>query len=256
MWFVSPPSVMRALVIACAFWVGCSSSAKDKEADVLRAKLIETEDKLANAEARLAEIDAQRVATVPVDASVPPTPVDDATAARVAKLRILSGYFESKVVKLSHELHISIEDTLDEYGRVSDPVKLCNQIRAGYVDRYGSDGAQVPMVRAFGSELGTQVFRGTLCEGPPVARGLMPPPIADLTSAFSDRILRDTAGWSKRLDISLDNLIDENGHVKDIGAVAHREHERLDQKSNDWERAISLFGNELGSAIHFDRIGQ
>ncbi len=172
----------------------------------------------------------------------------DVAAARTAKLRILAGYFESKVVKLSHELHISIEDTLDEYGRVSDPVKLCSQIQSGYVDRYGSDGAQVAMVRAFGSELGTQVFRGTLCEGPPVARGLVPPSMADLTSAFSDRILRDTVGWSKRLDISLDNLIDENGHVKDIGAVAHREHERLDQKSGDWERAISLFGNEFRAA--------
>jgi hypothetical protein len=247
---------MRALLVACTLLGGCSNSAKDHEIEALRAKLIEIEDKLANAEARLAEVDAQRVAVGTVDAAVPATPASDPAAARTSKLRILSGYFEANVVKLSHELRISIEDTLDEYGRVADPVKLCNELQAGYIDRYGSDGAQVAMVRAFGSELGTQVFRGTLCDGPPVARGLVPPSMADLTSAFSDRILRDTVGWSKRLDISLDNLIDENGHVKDIGAVAHREHERLDQKSGDWERAISLFGNELGSAIHFDRIGR
>jgi hypothetical protein len=245
------------LLVVCL--AACSShDAKDREIDLLRGKLVEAENRLAEAEAKLAAIDAQR-ATLPalpaprVDAAMPPP---DPGEARTAKLRVLAGYFEANAANLSRDLRISIADTLDEYGRVRDPAALCSELQAAYTDRYGEDGAQLALVRAFGAELGTQVFRGSLCDGPSVERGLVPPSSSELNRAFTERIEHDAPGWSRRLDIPLSELVDETGHVRDIGAVGHREHQRLDQRHDDWDRAIQLFGNELGTAVHFDRIGR
>ena len=257
-----------AWVVALALFSACSRPGKAAEKDAQIAALqVRVDELTARLAARDAQLAAQLAATSAPDLAPAPPPsaaqpavvpvadtAADPLAPRARSLRALSAYFESNIPRLSREFHLTISDLLDDFGRVRDPAGLCVVLREGYQQKY-ADGSQAALIRAIGAELGTQVWNGSLCEGPTITRGLAPPTSQDLVRAFSAKIEADAVGWSHVLEIPLAELIDDTGHLRNAADAARREHDLLDAKHHDWDQAITVFGNELGTAIHFNRVG-
>ncbi len=255
---------MRYLLLLLLAGSGCSKS-RDKDAELasLRARLVEAETQLAQAQEQLAAREAQ-LARMEALAAAQPAPAADGGATRPAveidprtrNLRALCSYFETNIPHLSSDLREPLSSTLDDFGRVKDPIRLCVVMRDRFAEKYGPDGVQAALVGALGAEVGTQVANGSLCDGPAVSRGLPPPTAAAVSQAFARRIEGDAVAWTRVLEVSLDELIDEKGHLRDISSTARRAHEILDRKPHSWSRAIELFGNEVGTAVHFDRVSR
>jgi hypothetical protein len=176
---------------------------------------------------------------------------------RSGSLRKVCSYFESGVGPLSIDLRLSIADTLDENGRVKDPVAFCRAFREGFVKKYGGR-AQAALVTALGAEVGTQLFHGSLCEGPAVERGLAPPSPDEMTQAFATQIEKNPSGWARTIHVRLDDLIDETGHLNDVLDTAKkvRTHIARQGKSTALRTTLDTFGSEVGSALYYDRIGE
>jgi hypothetical protein len=231
------------LVGACAKAPAPSSVGDEKDREIARLK------------AQLADRDAQLQAAPGGGAKA--AALAPGVDGRSVSLRRVCSYFEAGVGPLSINLHLSIADTLDENGRVKNPVAFCRVFREGFVKKYGAR-AQEALVTALGGEIGTQLFHGSLCEGPAVERGLAPPSADEMTQAFATQIEKNPSGWARTIHVRLDDLIDETGHLNDVLDTAKKVRTNMARqgKSTALRTTLDTFGSEVGSALYYDRIGE
>lgn len=166
--------------------------------------------------------------------------------------------FEQKEWLIASNLGFKLEEMVDEFGRVKDPAALCEAIRAGSKKRSGGY-AHESLVGTFGTEVGTQIWNGKLCEGGPVGLGRKPPDVAALIAEFKHRIEREPDGWGRFVGKKGTDILDDSGHLKDPVSFAALVRDHAGRRYGKRARGPLTdpdtgFGAELGSAIFFGRL--
>lgn len=227
---------------------GCRDSAKDREIAELRAKLAQKD--------RHTAIDAG-IETVP---DMPALAIPKALPAgsRASNLLSMCSFVEEQGAAIWSNLRIDHDAVSDEYGHIKDPMAFCSLLRERMGRTFGKSNAHMALINTFGSEIGTQIWSGTLCAPPRIDLQRRVPSQDELLSRFESRIKNDIGGWSRTIHLKPDKILDDAGGLRDPGKLAQLIRDvfikRLRAKARAGLMHSAVFGSEVGAAVFSGRL--
>ncbi len=238
---------MRYVMLVGLIAVGCGDSAKDRGIAELRKKVAEQ----AQAKSQSSPVDLAPPPAVPRVTEVTGDP-------RGPLLLRLCHQVEENGGATLYNLGIKDEDVFDDDGHVKAPSGFCTLLREKVIKRSGKDGSQAVLVNTYGSELGTQVWNGSLCADPPVVLGREAPTREELVRRLGAHIKRDVGGWARQVHQKVSDILDDKGELRDAGSLAASIRTSAQKRYGKKARHVLMqsgnFGAELGAAIFSGRL--
>ena len=241
---------MRYLVLVAVLAAACSDKAKDREIAELKARVTAQEQGKALMVATSPDLSRPRAA-----ASLAEGPHTDLRAPLLLQLCV---EVEEHGGATLYNLGIKDDDVFDDNGHVKDPSAFCSLLRDKAVRRSGKETSHIALVNSYGPAIGTQMWNGTLCAEPAVHIDREVPTRDELLARLATKVNRDVGVWAREVHQNTSDLLDENGRLRDVSALAAAIRASAIKRYGKTAKHVMLqsgnFGGELGAALYAGRL--